>query len=170
MRVLNVFLPCLVALTLCGCAGYRLGPVNGETAGEKTIEVLPFNNQTLQPRLGDDLSQALRQRLQVDGTYRLVTGKPGDLVVSGTILKYHREGLGYLNSDSSTPQNFRVSITVHVVVRDHTTGKALLDRDVKGHTLVNVGADFASSERQASPVLADETAQNITSLLTEGTW
>lgn len=170
MRVLISLLPCLIALTLCGCAGYRLGPVNGETAGEKTIEVLPFNNQTLQPRLGDDLSQALRQRLQVDGTYRLVTGKPGDLVVTGTILKYHREGLGYLNGDSSTPQNFRVSITVHVVVRDHATGKALLDRDVKGHTLVNVGPDFASSERQASPVLADEMAQNITSLLTEGTW
>src|SRR5690242_18189935 len=153
MRVLSFFLPCLAAAVLCGCSGYRLGPVNGGTAGEKTIEVLPFNNQTLQPRLGDALTQALRERLQVDGTYRLVTGKPGDLVVSGTIRNYSREGLGKLNSDSSTPQNFRVGATVHVVVRDSVTGKALLDRDVKGHTLVNVGADLASSERQAAPLL-----------------
>ena len=45
-----------------------------------------------------------------------------------------------------------------------------MDRDVKGHTLVNVGPDFASSERQAEPLLAANLAQNITELLTEGAW
>lgn len=170
MRAWNFFLPCLAALVLCGCSGYRLGSVNGATAGGKTIEVLPFNNQTLQPRLGDALTQALRERLQVDATYRLVTAQPGDLVVSGIIRNYDREGLGYLNNDSTTPQNYRVGITVHVVVRDRVTGATVLDRDVKGHTLVNVGSDFASSERQAAPLLAADVAQNIIALLTEGSW
>ncbi len=45
-----------------------------------------------------------------------------------------------------------------------------LERDVKGHTLVNVGADFASSERQAAPLLAADLAQNIMALMTEGAW
>ena len=170
MRALNFLLPCLVIFAMCGCAGYHLGPVNGAPAGDKTVEVLPFNNQTLQPRLGDALTQALRERIQVDGTYRLVTGGPGDVVISGTIRDYHQQGLGYLNSDSSTPQNFRAGVTVHVVIRDHVTGKALLDRDVTGHTLVNVGSDFASSSRQATSVLAADVADNITALLTEGEW
>lgn len=170
MRALKYFLPALAAVVLAGCAGYHLGPVNGVVAGEKTVEVLPFNNQTLQPRLNDAVTQALRERLQVDATYRLATHEPGDLVVSGTIRQYDHEGLGYLNRDSVTPQNYRVGVIVHVVVRDRVTGKAVLDRDVKGHSLVNVGPDFASSERQAMPLLAADLAQNIVGLLTEGAW
>jgi len=170
MRALNFFLPVLTAIFLSGCAGYHLGSVNGDVAGEKTVEVQPFNNQTLQPRLGDAVTQALRERLQVDATYRLATGEPGDLVISGVIRAYEREGLGYLNRDAATVQNYRIGVTVHVIVRDRVSGKVRLDRDVKGHTLVNVGADFASSERQAAPLLAENLAENITELLTEGAW
>jgi hypothetical protein len=170
MRAAKFFTAVFAVSLLAGCAGYRLGPVNGAVAGEKTVEVLPFNNQTLQPRLGDAVTQALRERLQVDGTYRLATGQPGDIVVSGVIRRYERQGLGYLNNDSATAQNFRVEATMHVVVRERVSGKSLLDRDVKAHTLVNVGPDFASSERQAAPLLAADLAQTVAELLTEGGW
>ena len=170
MRALKLFLPVLAAIFLSGCAGYRLGSVNGDAAGEKTVQVLPFDNQTLQPRLNDDVTQALRERLQTDGTYRLVTGEPGDLVVRGVIRTYTRVGLGNLNRDASTMQNYRVAVTVHVTVTDRVSGKVRLDRDVQGFTLVNVGPDFASSERQAAPLLAANLAQNITGLLAEGAW
>jgi hypothetical protein len=170
MRVLNLFLATLAAVVLTGCAGYHLGPVNGAVAGEKSVEILPFNNQTLQPRLGDAVTQALRERLQVDGTYHLASSGAADLVVSGVIGRYDREQLGYLNNDSATPQNFRVSVTAHVIIRERASGKLFLERDVKAHTLVNVGADFASSERQSAPLLAADLAQNIVELLTEGSW
>src|SRR5580698_1600842 len=78
MRLLNLFAICAAALFSAGCAGYHLGPVNGAIAGEKSIEILPFNNQTLQPRLGDAVTQALRERLQTDGTYHLDTRGEGD--------------------------------------------------------------------------------------------
>jgi hypothetical protein len=169
MRVWKVF-PIFFALLLVGCAGYHLGSVNGDVAGEKSVQIMPFVNNTLQPRLNDDITQALRERLQSDGTYRLATSESGDLIVSGVIRNYDREGLGYLNQDSSTIQNYLVTVTVHVTVLDRVSGKLRLDRDVKGHTLVNVGLDFASSERQAAPLLAANLAQNITELLTEGAW
>jgi hypothetical protein len=170
MRALKKFLPALAALALAGCASYHLGPVNGAVAGEKSIEVLPFNNQTLQPRLGDALTQALRERLQVDATYHLATHGAGDVVVTGVIRSYEREGLGYLNTDSVTPQNYRVGVIVHVTARDRASGKLILEKDVKGHTLVHIGADLSSAERQALPLLAGELAQSIAGLLTEGTW
>lgn len=170
MRALKIFLPCAVALLLAGCASYHLGPVNGAEAGEKTVEVLPFNNQSMQPRLGESVTQAVRERLQADATYRLATDGAGDLVMSGVIRSYDRQQLGYLNSDSSTPQNFRVSATIHVVVRERATGKLLMDRDIKAHTFVNVGPDFASSERQAGPLLAQDAAQTIIAALAEGSW
>src|SRR5215469_5730137 len=62
---------CAAAFLAAGCAGYRLGPVNDETAGARSVQVLPFNNQTLQPRLGDAVTQAVREQVQTDGTYHL---------------------------------------------------------------------------------------------------
>ena len=117
-------------MLLAGCAGYHLGPVNGAVAGEKSIEVLPFNNQTLQPRLGDAVTQALREELQTDGTYHLATRDPGDVVVTGVITSYNREGLSFLSTDVATPQNYRVDVTAHVTARERNTGKVLLDKDV----------------------------------------
>ena len=81
----------IFALSLSGCAGYRLGPVNpGIRSGEKAVEVIPFNNQTLQPRLGDAVSQALSERLQVDGTYHLATHGAADIVMTGILTSYSR--------------------------------------------------------------------------------
>jgi Lipopolysaccharide-assembly len=170
MRPPGFFLAGAAAVLLAGCAGYHLGPVNGGVAREKSIEVLPFNNQTLQPRLGDAVTQALRERLQVDVTYHLTTQGSGDVVVSGVITRYHRQGLSYLTKDATTTLNYRVDMVAHVVARERATGKTLLDKNVNAYTLVNVGADLASSERQASPLLAEDLARNIAELLTDGAW
>jgi hypothetical protein len=168
MRPLKFFTVCAAAALLAGCAGYHFGPVNGAVAGEKSIEVLPFNNQTLQPRLGDAVTQALRERLQADATYHLAT--PGDVVVTGVITHYDRHGLSYLNNDVTTTENYRVGIVAHVIARDRDTGKVLLDKDVNGYTFVHVGMDLADAERQAAPLLAEDLARNIAELLTEDAW
>jgi len=171
MRALRFFLPGLALWLLAGCAGYQLGPVNQAVAGAKSIEVQPFNNQTLEPRLGDSLTQSLRERLQTDATYRVVSrGGAGDLVVTGVIRQYTRQGLGYLNTDVTTPENFRVQLVVHVIARDRLSGKTILDKDIQGHTFVHIGNDLASAEREALPLLAEDVAQNISELLTEGAW
>lgn len=171
MRALKFLLPGLVALALAGCAGYHLGPVNGQMAGARSIEVQPFNNQTLEPRLGDAITQSLRERLQTDGTYRLATkGGTGDVVVTGVVRNYTRRGLGFLNTDVATPENFRIDVTVHVTARDRQSGKTILDKNVKGQTVVHIGDDLASAEREAMPLLAEDLAQNISELLTAGPW
>jgi hypothetical protein len=159
MRPLNFFAICAAAIFSAGCAGYNLGPVNGEVAGEKSIEVLPFNNQTLEPRLGDAVTQALREQLQTDGTYHLATRGGGDIIVTGVITGY-----------ALTAENYHVTITAHVTAREPDTGKVLLDKNVTGATLVQVGTDLASAERQSAPLLAEDLARNITELITEGAW
>jgi len=172
MRLLRPLTAFVMALLLAGCAGYRLGPVNpdAQTGGGESIEVLPFNNQTLQPRLGSALTQALREQLQTDGTYHLATRGPGDVVVTGVITRYDRKGLSFLNADVATPQDYRVTLTAHITARTRATGRVLLDKEVKGDTLVHVGGDLADAERQALPLLAQDLARNITELLTEGAW
>jgi hypothetical protein len=170
MRPLNFLSIIAAAIFSAGCAGYHLGPVNNQVAGEKSVEVLPFNSQTFQPRLGDAVTQALRERLQVDATYHLATSGDGDVVVSGVITRYDRKAVAFLNSDVATAESYRVRITAHVTARERDTGKTLLDKDVDGYELVQVGPDLASAERQSAPLLAEDLARNIAELLTEGAW
>src|SRR5271154_6216427 len=139
MRLLNFFALCVLAVLLAGCAGYHLGPVNGAVAWEKSVEILRFNNQTLQPRLGDAVTQALRERLQTDGTYHLATRGGGDIIVTGVITGYTRDSLSFLPGDVLTAENYHVTITARVTVREPGSGKVLLDKNVTGATLVQVG-------------------------------
>jgi hypothetical protein len=169
MRRFAILLACVVSL-LAGCAGYHLGPVNGGDARGKSIEILPFNNQTLEPRLGDAVTQALRERFQQDVTFQLNTQGDADIILSGVITRYHRQGLSYLNKDATTTENYRVDVVAHVIARERATGKTLLDKNVNAYMLVNVGSDLASAERQASPMLAEDMARNIAVLLTDGSW
>ena len=92
MRLCRWLLVGLVALGGSGCAGYRLGPVNGLAAGAKSVQIIPFTNQTLQPRLGDAVTAQLRKQLQRDGTYQLASHNDGDIVVSGSVTRYHAAG------------------------------------------------------------------------------
>ena len=170
MRLPRFLAVSATVLFLTGCAGYHLGPVNGAVAGGKSIEVAPFNNQTLQPRLGDAVTQALRERLQTEGTYHLATRSPGDVVITGVITRYERQGVSFSSSDVVTPQDYRVNITAQITARERDTGKVLLNKDVNGSSLVHVGGDLADAERQSLPILAEDLARNIAELLTEGAW
>ena len=171
MRLLTFIAICVTVVLSAGCAGYHLGPIKpGVTAGDKSVEIVPFNSQTLQPRLGDTVTQALRERMQADATYRLATRGPGDVVITGVITDYHREGVNFLRTDVSTAEDYRVSLTAHVTARDRATGRKLLDKNVTGYTLIQVGTDLANAERQSLPLLAEDLARNITQLLTEGAW
>ena len=155
---------------LAGCAGYRLGPTGGQTAGAKSIQVSPFANQTPEPRLSDAVTSALRRSLQRDGTYRLATHGEANIVVTGEITHYNRFGLSYQPMDVLTVRDYQVTLTGHVTVRERSTGKVVLDRIVTGSTPVRAGSDLASAERQAGPLLAQDLAWNVTAPLVDGTW
>ena len=170
MRLSRLLLiSCAVAVS-GGCAGYRLGPSNGLAEGEKSVQVVPFTNQTLEPRLSDAVTASLRKELQKDATYRLATRAAGDIVVSGVITNYHRQELSFQPNDVLTVRDYEVSLSARVMARDRISGKVLLDRPVSGATLIRVGSDLMSTERQALPLLADDLARNIAALLADGVW
>src|SRR5437588_7098258 len=167
------FLPLGLVLTcffIAGCAGYQLGPTSGLARLNRTVQVKPFANQTLEPRLTDAVSAQLRKQLQRDGTYQLATHDEGDLIVSGTITRYLRRELSFNPGDTLTVRDYRISMTAQVTARERSTGRLLLDKPVTGNSMIRVGADLSSAERQALPLVAADLAQKVTSLLADGTW
>ena len=169
---LRRLLPLCLATALVGLGGcaYRLGPSNGESAGTRSIQVKPFQNKTVEPRLIEAVSFALRRQLQQDGTYALDTHNDGDIVLNGTIVSYERRSLSFQSRDVLTPRDYRLTITPRVTAQDRISGKVLLDREITGHSDIRIGADLASAERQALPNVAADLARNATALLVDGTW
>jgi len=160
----------LVALGANGCAGYKLGPLNGAVAGAKAVEINPFTNTTLEPRLGDEVTAQLRRQLQRDGTFRLASHDDGDIVVSGSVNRYVRQEISLSPSDTLTVRDYRLELRAQVTARERGTGKVILSQPVTGYTLIRVTTDLTSTERQALPLLAADFAKNVTALLAEGSW
>ena len=172
-RALQFFLPAylsILIISFCGCAGYQLGPTNGLGAREKSVQIKPFVNQTFEPRLTDAVTFQLHKEIQRDGTYQLATHTDGDIVVTGVITNYNRHAISFQPSDNITAHDYRLSITALVKALDRSSGKTILDQPVTGYTLIRVNADLSSTERQAFPLLAQDLARNVTSLLVDGSW
>lgn len=157
------------ALLLAGCAGYTLGPTNGQDAGGKTVQITPFLNHTFQPRLGEDVTTALRKEIQSDGTYRLATHGDADIVVTGLLQHYNRHELNFGSNDVLTVQTYNVYVSAVITERDVRAGTTKVWTNTAS-TLVRVGSDLTSSERQAMPVLAEDLAKHVTGSLVDGTW
>jgi hypothetical protein len=170
MQFLRVLSASLMLCLLGGCAGYRLGPADGSGAGDKSVQFNPFSNRTLEPRLSDAVMTALRRDLQEDGTYRLATRGSADIVVTGAITHYARHELSFVSGDVLTVQDYLVSITAQVTARETGTGRVLFDRPLTGSTIVRVGSDLTGAERQAMPLLAQDLARKVITLLADGSW
>jgi hypothetical protein len=160
----------ILALTLAGCAGYKLGPTNGIPAGSRSLRVQPFANRTHEPRVTEYLAISMRKELQQDGTFRLETSGSPDILVSGEITRFERKGLSYQTNDVLTPQEYTLTLVARVVAVDMNSGKTNLNQEVSGFTYIFIGNDQSSAERQAIPLLADSLARNTVSLLVDGAW
>jgi hypothetical protein len=167
------FVPLLIlglALSLCGCAGYRLGPTSGQQAGAKSVQITPFLNHSPEPGLADEVTAAIRKAVQRDGTFKLATHDDSDLIVTGVITEYRRRELSLLRDDLRTVRDYQITMVAQITIRERASNRLVTERNLSGTTLLRVGDDFVSSERQASPHLAQDLARQVTSLLVDGDW
>jgi len=161
---------CALCLT-AGCAGYRLGaPASADLAG-RTLHVAPAINETLEPRLTEFVTTALRRQVQKDGTFRLVTDPhEADLLLRVTVTALDRHSVSFNPADIVRPQDFEVILHARAEVRDRRSGRVRLDRTFEGRRLMRIGPDLTSSERQTLPLVAEDLARQIILALAEGEW
>lgn len=163
----------LIVLSLgvfTGCVGYVAGPTNGMPPGAQSVRVEFFQNQTLEPRLVVAVNRALKRNLQQDGTYALETQGDADLVVTGELTEFLRNGVSYTPGDSLTVKDYSMSLTAHIKVTDRNTGEVVYEGDITGSSTVRVGNDLTAGQRQAVPLIADQLARQATSLIVDGKW
>lgn len=130
MRLISGCLASLSALALGGCLyGFAGG---GLPPSIKTVAILPFDNQTPEPTLTQEISQAVREAVESRLGLRQSAEARADAVVRGSITRYEPDlPVAYTGGDSSqvTVTRRQVQITVSVEILDQKQGKPLWQRN-----------------------------------------
>ena len=117
----------LLALTGClyGFAGGGLPPAI------KTVAVLPFDNQTTEPTLTQEINSAVREAVQNRLGLRQAGERQADALVRGSITRYEPDlPVAFVGGEDERVNVTRrlVQITVAVEILDQRSGKALWQR------------------------------------------
>lgn len=121
-----------MALAL-GCAGCLYGFAGGGLPPHvRTVAILPFDNQTADPLLTQQVSDAIKEAFQSQLGLRQAGEATADAVVRGAIVKYEPEislsiqPAGATNVAQATRKLLRISLNVEVF--DQRQGRMLFQR------------------------------------------
>lgn len=157
MRLISGCLASLSVLTLTGCLyGFAGG---GLPPSVKTVAVLPFDNQTPEPTLTQEISRAVREAVEQRLGLRQSAEPQADAVVRGSITRYEPDlPVAYVGGDTVVNVTRReVQITVSVEILDQKQGKSLWQRNG-----LTVRGDYESgNEREGRRKALDDLVVNI---------
>lgn len=115
-------------LALTGCYGFAGG---GLPPAIKTVAVLPFDNQTTEPTLTQEINSAVREAVQNRLGLRQAGERQADALVRGSITRYEPDlPVAFVGGEDERVNVTRrlVQITVAVEILDQRSGKALWQR------------------------------------------
>ncbi len=156
----------VIAISMTGCLGYRVGTLLPEEI--KTIYVPTFKNATEEPNLEIRATNAVINKLNIDGTLRVVSKKEeADSILETTIIRYKRKPVRYTNV--SNPSEYRLTITVKATFTDLKKNEPFWkDKVISGEAEFIVRGSLPSSERVALPAAFDDLAHDIVETIVEG--
>ncbi len=96
----------------------------------KTVAVLPFDNQTAEPTLTQEVNDAVLQAMEQRLGLRLATEETASAVVRGTIVRYDPDLLlsQVPGEGQVTVTRRRVRLTLNIEVYDQVEGRVLWQR------------------------------------------
>lgn len=163
------FAAVVVAASLSGCVGYRLGDVKPAYLKDvHAIAVPTFRNNTYIPRIEALVTNTVIKQFQQDGTFRIANEDNADAVLNCTITSVNRSPARSVRGNvlATTEFNLGLLVTYTLVGRD---GKTLTGPiGVSGTTSFFVGSDVTTEEEQALPLAAEDVAVRLVSQLSEG--
>jgi hypothetical protein len=165
----------LISLSLCGCAGYTVGPIKPTPMKQvQRIAVRNWKNDTLEPRMEVMLASLIVKQIQQDGTYQITDESRADAVLDGTLMTIDRRPVRSLRGNILQTREYQLTLRGRYSITEKNTGRILDQRNVNGVTSFFVTgqnittADSNQDERQAIPIAAEDLATRLTSVISEG--
>lgn len=161
----------LVLLTLplllgSGCIGYRLG----STLDIQSVYVPTVKNNTDEPFLETEITQAIKEELQRDGSLKVENEGNAEAILEIAINKYYLKTLDFDRENRTRATEYRVYLEVSALLKDAKTGEPIVRRGVlKGDADFDFAGDQVTARRQALPRVSNDLAHDIVEAIVE-TW
>ena len=89
----------------------------------RTLAVPVLRNQTTEPNLEQEVTQAIVDRFVQDNKLRVVAESEADLVLSGAVVKYTNAVFGFNANEQA--QEYQVAVTVQLTARDRVKNREM---------------------------------------------
>ncbi len=144
-RFIRQFAWFLIITILLPSCGYRLtGTGNQLPPHIKTLSIPVFKNETNQPELHRNLTDAVREAFLNDGRVKIVPQRSSDLLVKGSLNYYDVRAIAFDSNDVAT--QYWVKIGIEIKAYDQVKDKLYLKDNFRTRWDYSVDANVASSE------------------------
>lgn len=160
----------LGVLTLDGCAGYRVGNTSGrDLQGVRSIYVPMAKNTSLVPDLQQTVTNAIVQRFNTDGTLEVNQSPNADSEIDVVVTNIQSTAVRSSTSDILVTAEYQLTIQATATYVNRRLGRKIFENyAVTGTTSFFTQSDIQEGERQALPLAAEDLANNVVKLITEG--
>lgn len=159
MLVAAAVMSTLLYGTGCTALGYRLG--SSLPADIRSVYVPMFVNETEEPQLEADTTQAVISEFQRDGSLRVSDLENADAVLEVVLKEFRLEPIRYDRDDTRSTSEYRMWLEAEVLFRRTTTQEVLVQVDVHGEHAFDPGGDLGSAKQTALPGAAENLARRI---------
>lgn len=169
-RTVLVLLSLLALGPLSGCAGYRVGNTSGrDLQGVRSVYVPVAKNSSLEPDLQMTVTNAVIRRFNNDGTLEVNQSSFADSELDIVITDVRQTPVRTSTSDILVTAEYQLTIQATVTYVNRRLGRKIFENStVVGNTTFNTQSDIQEGKRQALPLAAEDLANNIVKLITEG--
>jgi hypothetical protein len=166
----RALLALFLAVSLSGCAGYRVGDISGRNLqGVRSVYVPVARNESLEADLQVVLTDAIIQRFNSDGTLEVNQSSNADSELDVTISTVSRSAIASSTSNILVTTEYQLTIAAKATYVNRRLGRKIFENvPVNGTTTFFTQSDLQEGERQALPLAAADLAQNTVKLVTEG--
>ena len=169
MKFFQGFLAGIALLCAVSGCGYQIGAlkIGGEN---QTIAIPTFANKTGLPDIETRATNAVIEKMQIDGTYKVVRDpSQADLLLIGELISYSRDALSFSRSDITN--EYRGTLSAKLILKDVKTDKIIWEAPrVEGQALFARSGDQAQNERDSYPKLTADLAKYVVEKVIYGGW
>ncbi len=168
MNIRSLLPTCLLPVLLLSGCGYHLGGLRCKPLQNMdTFCVNMFANHTTQPKVAMQLTTALADNLQRDGSFRMASPSECDFKIDGTVTRIQRESLIADWRDSYVSTEIGLTVYVDYVVTSGHDGKVLLRGSTHADSsYFNNSGNVQSAVDSALSYATRKAAENIVYRLT----
>ncbi len=168
MNIRTLIPAAAMLLTLLPGCGYHLGGLRCTPLKDMdTFCVNMFSNHTTQPNAAMQMTTALADQLQRDGSFRMASPDECDFKIDGTVTSIRQDSLMTDRRDSYISSEIELVVSVNYVVTDCRNNKVLMQGSTSAQSsYFNTSGNIQSARESALSYATRKAAENIIYQLT----